>query len=350
MTQQAALADLKRAYYTEGHPLAFSGIDQIYRYYNPTLSRPTIEDFLAKQNVYTTHKHSKSIKHFNPIYIYSKRAHVEIDLGTFQDVAGFVLLMVDGFTKMAFTVWVKNKNARTVLDAFKTLYHDQVHHIDRLVCDLGKEFWNKSFLQFCQDKKIKLISPRTRGHAVFAERTWGSLKTLLGKWRYVHDTKDFRPVLAALTQTYNNRFHRGIQTSPAQADQSPEQQMRIRHLNEVRWQNIPRHTPKYQVGQIVRIRRDAGNFERAHHAKFTEEMFIITDIHPHMRLPLYTLTDITGEETIRGQFSGQELAKVILTQDVHIDQILAREEDRVLVTFQGVPPAVQAWIHVNQIQ
>ena len=47
------LEDLKRNYTSVGHPVAFSGIDIIYKYYKKQISKPDIEHFLSTKYTYT---------------------------------------------------------------------------------------------------------------------------------------------------------------------------------------------------------------------------------------------------------------------------------------------------------
>lgn len=344
-----ALKELKQQYYTAGHPLAFSAPNRIYQQFKGRLSLKDIHTFLAAQDVYTTHRHAKKDKTFNPVYIYAKRSHVEIDLGTFEDVPGFIVIIIDAFTKKAFTEWIPNKSADVVLEAFKSLYFNKILSISRLICDQGTEFWNRKFLQFLTEEGIKIFSPRTRGHAVFVERCWGSLKTLLGKWRYHNNTKDFRPALQDITDTYNHRIHRSISTTPELADTSEAVQMRIRHLNEERWKKIRQQKKRFSVGQLVRIRRDGGAFERAHHLKFTEELFQVKEISVLQKIPLYTLTDLSGEEEIRGQFTARELVGVKLSRHVHVGQLLRKEGGKALVTLKNLPDDIQAWVPLSEL-
>ena len=80
-----SLEDLKLNYTKLGHPLFFSGITQIQRYYKNRLSLYKIKDFLSSVYSYTLHKESHDgIR--NPYFIRFKRQQWQIDLIEIQNV------------------------------------------------------------------------------------------------------------------------------------------------------------------------------------------------------------------------------------------------------------------------
>ena len=84
-SEQQILEDLKLNYTKLGHPLFFSGITQIQRYYKNRLSLYKIKDFLSSVYSYTLHKESHDgIR--NPYFIRFKRQQWQIDLIEIQNV------------------------------------------------------------------------------------------------------------------------------------------------------------------------------------------------------------------------------------------------------------------------
>ena len=55
-TKQECLKDLKDNYNTPGHPIAFSGINNIYKYYNGVLNLNEIKEILLSFENYTLHR------------------------------------------------------------------------------------------------------------------------------------------------------------------------------------------------------------------------------------------------------------------------------------------------------
>ena len=84
-TEKEMLDDLKSNYTKLGHPLFFSGINQIQSYYKNKLSVSKIKDFLSSVYSYTLHKESHD-SFRNPYFIRFKRQHWQIDLIEIQNV------------------------------------------------------------------------------------------------------------------------------------------------------------------------------------------------------------------------------------------------------------------------
>ena len=62
------LQHLKENYKNTKHPIAFSGISNIYNYYDGKLSQKQIKNYLSTENAYTLHKKSR-ITGYNPTFI-----------------------------------------------------------------------------------------------------------------------------------------------------------------------------------------------------------------------------------------------------------------------------------------
>ena len=78
------------------------------------------------------------------------------------------------------------------------------------------------------------------------------------------------------------------------------------------WMNLFGHvvlkvTPKFSVGDRVRITKKKNIFEKGYTPKWTEEVFTISSIQ-YTNPPTYKITDFDGEE-IKGTFYEQELQK-----------------------------------------
>ena len=67
---ESCLKDLKNNYTRAGHPVSYSGINNIYKYYNGMLSIDSIENFLSANYAYTIHKETKKLKRVNPTFKY----------------------------------------------------------------------------------------------------------------------------------------------------------------------------------------------------------------------------------------------------------------------------------------
>ncbi len=204
--KNVVLNELKRNYFKIGHPLAFAGPATLYRHYRHKLTLKEIKEFLKGVDSYTVFRQAKKNKQFNPVYILAPRHHVEIDLITYDRHKGkpfYILACIDGFTKRAFAAYCPKKDKTTVLGVFKTLFETEIKRASKLISDLGKEFLNNLFLGYCEENEIRLICPRTNGHAPFIERFISTFRSLVAKWKHHNQSEDFVPALQQILNTYN---------------------------------------------------------------------------------------------------------------------------------------------------
>ena len=80
------------------------------------------------------------------------------------------------------------------------------------------------------------------------------------------------------------------------------------------WQRLYGHesvgTPKFRVGDRVRISKAKRHFEKGYMANWTEELFMIVDAH-RTDPPVYRLVDWHGDK-LDGTFNEPELQKVVV--------------------------------------
>lgn len=118
--------DLKNSYTTPGHPIAFSGITNIYKYYRGKLSIEKIKDILSTIENYSLHREYKRGQR-NPSYSHFKRYQFQMDLVDIQELSSYndgvryIMTVIDTFTRYGFARLLLDKKASTVLTAFKSI-------------------------------------------------------------------------------------------------------------------------------------------------------------------------------------------------------------------------------------
>ena len=118
--------DLNLNYKTPGHPIAFGGLNNIYKYYNHLLSQDKIKEILSTIESYTLHRGFRSNQR-NPTYSHFKRYMFQMDLidmqqlASFNDGAKYLLAVIDTFTRFAFVRSLKDKTGLNVLNEFKSV-------------------------------------------------------------------------------------------------------------------------------------------------------------------------------------------------------------------------------------
>ena len=76
--------DIKNNYKNPGHPIAFAGINNIYKYYNGQISLPRIKQLLAGIESYTLHREFHKGER-NPSFSHFKRYQFQMDLVDVQE-------------------------------------------------------------------------------------------------------------------------------------------------------------------------------------------------------------------------------------------------------------------------
>ena len=338
------LQDLKNNYTNPSHPIAYAGINTIYRYYNKKLPVREIAKALSGIESYTRSKESKQLRR-NPTFVYRKRQQFQIDLvelhelKDFTDGFKYLFNAIDTFTRFAFSVPMRNKTAESTLAAFKTVLQKAVTYPESVYSDRGSEIKNKRFFAFCRQNNIKVMFADTSVHAAYVERFNRTLKTLLYKhfWQFENDSTNFSEVLERLLTTYNERYHRGIQMSPREGEKKSNA-AKIRYVHEQKYAKVKRRKPKYSVGDDVRISVYKDKFSRGFQRRFTEEVYKIKRVSTKLPIPLYTLTDYGKTETIEGDFYEFELTPVI-KEVFEIEQVLRTKKQKnrkyLLVKWRG---------------
>lgn len=350
--------DLKQNYKRPGHPIAFAGISQILKYYNGKLSIPKIKEILSGIESYTLHREFHKQKR-NISFTHYKRYQFQMDLVEVQHISKFnnniryLLNVIDTFTRFAFVRPLINKQAETVLNQFKDILREAKDKPYMIVMDKGTEFMNKSFQEFCKNQNILLINPQSNIHAAYIERFNRTLQTLIYKYLTENETNTYIDVLPDLVKTYNLRKHRMIDMSPFEAENSPQQHIKINLLQSKRDSNIKQVKPIYKVGSFVRIAKQKGKFSRGYQEQTQQEIFKIYKIDLSKKIPLYHLETYNGDEKISGGFYNFELTPVS-TNIFRIEKVIRKRKykgkQQLLVKWKGFDDKYNSWINETDIQ
>ena len=110
-------------------------------------------------------------------------------------------------------------------------------------------------------------------------------------------------------RSYNDTYHLSIGMAPSEVNSTNQETV---------WQRLYGHeslfgTPKFRVGDRVRISKAKRHFEKGYMANWTEELFTIVDAN-RSNPPVYRLVDWHGEQ-FDGTFYEPELQKVIVPRN-----------------------------------
>lgn len=355
---QDAISDLKENYKNPGHPIAFSGINKIYEYYKGAISIKQIKDVLAGVESYTLHReYHKNTR--NVTYAHFKRYQFQMDLveiqalSSYNDGVRYLFNVIDIFTRYAFVRPLHDKKAHTVLKAFKSILKEADSIPLMLVIDKGAEFSNKLFENFCGINNIKLVNPEASTHAAFIERFNRTLQNIVYKYMTENETNRFVDQLQKLVFSYNNRRHRMIAMTPFQAENNPENHLKIRLLASKRDEKTKKKTPNLQINSYVRIAKQKGKFSRGYDEQSNREIFKIYKINKMKKIPLYYLETYNGKEKIKGGFYEFELTQV-KTNIFRVDKVLKkrrfRGKNQLYVSWKGFTDDYNEWINQSDVE
>ena len=117
------------------------------------------------------------------------------------------------------------------------------------------------------------------------------------------------------------------------------------------WMNMygflkPGMTPKFSVGDKVRITKKKKTFEKGYTPRWTEEVFEITEIQ-YTNPPTYKLKDL-NDENILGSFYEPEMQKTHQFT-FRIEKVLRKRGNKVLVKWLGYPDSFNSWINAKDV-
>ena len=105
-------------------------------------------------------------------------------------------------------------------------------------------------------------------------------------------------------------------------------------------------TPKFSIGDNVRITKKKKSFDKGYTQRCTEEIFTISKI--QLTIPVtYKISDCNGED-IQGSFYERELQKT--SQDVlRIEKVLKRRGGKSLVKWMRYDDSFNQWVDNKDI-
>ena len=224
------------------------------------------------------------------------------------------------------------------------------HKPAMLWVDHGKEFWNKNMQDVLKKNDIKLYTTENEEKASVVERWNRTIKTKMFKYFTANNTKNYIDKLDDLIKMYNNTYHRSLGCTPSQARQPAYYEQVFDNLYAKRIQDR-KQTPKYRVGDYVRIIKKKETFEKGFTPNWTEELFTIKTV-KDTKPPTYTIQDLRGEPVI-GSFYEKELQKSN-QQTYRIEKVIRKRtrngESESLVKWSGYGNEFNTWIPTADLE
>ena len=337
--------DLKELYYNPETGL--SGINDLQR--QSGKSQKQVTEFLQSEDVPTRYKTARKNYPRERIYVHAIDEQWQADLIEMHEYAAenkgynYILTVQDCFSKYAWALPVKNKNAKLVSQAFYTLFKERIPR--KIQTDKGKEFFNAPVSKLFTKHGINHFSTQSDKKAAIVERLNRTIKERLEKLYEVRDNHNWLNVLDDVIRKYNNTKHCTIKMTPIEGSK-PENSARVEARLYPSTDKVPQK-PKFKVGDTVRISKWKSTFTKGYKQNFTTEIFTINKV-LETSPPTYELKDY-NDEIVTGKFYEQDLSLYNKTDnDYEVEKVLKTrtrkgiKED--LVKWVGYPPEMNSWI------
>ena len=252
-----------------------------------------------------------------------------------------MLNVIDVYSKYAWSIPLKNKTGKSVLEAFKQIVESSGRKADHIWVDEGKEFYNKYMDEWIKENDIIRYSTHGEHKSAVVERFNRTLKTVMWKRFTAENTRNWIDMLDRLLFQYNNKKHSTIKMTPVEASHK-----------EVIYKPVNvEEKPKFSVGDQVRISRIKGIFEKGYLPNWSEALYIIHEVKRTDPIT-YILKDMNGE-IITGGFYTEELQKSM--QEVfRIEKIFKQRKingvEQGLVKWLGYDTKFNEWKPMSEIK
>lgn len=358
---------LRAIYYDAADPGGYGGVDRLWREgvkRLPGLRRETVEKFLRNEHAYSLHRPAR--KHFarNPTYVSGIDRQWQADLADMQALARenkgvrYLLTVVDVFSKYAWVVPLKDKSAKVVTAAFRTLFNSTPRKPIRLQTDAGKEFINRELRTLLAEHGIEHFHSYSDQKAACAERFNRTIKQRIWTYFTAHQTKRYLEALPQLVDAYNRSRHRTIGMAPVDVRPEHEARLWVRMFGDGGQGQTPK-TPFNQPlneGDKVRISKLKGDFPKGYTPNWSHEHFVVQPHQPPhkpKRRRVYKLADAEGEE-ISGSFYREEVQPIdrnkLIVEKVLRRRTIKGKEQEVQVQFKGLPDKFNRWMSASELK
>ena len=210
----------------------------------------------------------------------------------------FIFTIIDNHTKYAWAIPLKDKSGKGTTTAFKSLIEKAKRKPDKIWSDRGKEFYNKTFLDFLKEQNIHIYSTNSDLKAVFVERFNRTLLDLIKEPMYIEGKACWLNHLDAALEKYNNRVHDTTKMTPFEMVTNTNKIINIKSIKNEK-------IPKFQVGDYVRVPDKRYIYSKGYTTNWNRELFKIHSINSTNPVT-YTLED-ENKEIIQGKYYEQEL-------------------------------------------
>jgi hypothetical protein len=261
---------------------------------HPSITKSYVKEWFDKQA--TTQQTNKPVgkKEFLPIYSEVPYAF-QMDLTFFprykkqNNNYEVLFTAINTNTRFAYAYACKTKDMDVILEAFKKMESKTI--INSVTCDMGSEFKNKIFQDFCEKENIELYFVKSDGHKLgIINRFHRTLKEKMTQYFTANDTVKWTDIIDDLIYNYNHSVNRGIGVEPYKVNSFMEQRIVEKKRDET--ELILSKKEEINLGDFVRIKYEKELFSDKMTPKYSNKIFEVIKLKSNSLV----VQDSKGEE------------------------------------------------------
>jgi len=252
----------------------------------------------------------------------------------------FIVLAIDVYTRWAAARALKTKTGAEVLAAIKDICKESKRMPRFLWVDEGTEFKNREVSAWRKANNIGMYHTYGRGKSVIVERLVRTMKTNMWKILTALNSHEWVGLLPTLIADYNNATHSTLGMSPNEASKHPEEAAKV--WDKMRVEGKRQAKPTFKVGDVVRVSRTKGVFEKGFDVGWTRAEYTISRVDASRYPVVYHLIDYY-KKPVAGSWYAQEIQKVKNPGIYLVDRILQKKGEMVKVRWLGWGPEYDSW-------
>lgn len=321
------------------------------------MSNPSREEYM-KAIADEIHKPVRKVKHRRHVRASERDEIWSMDLVDMSewkadnDGEKYMLTVVDVFSRFAWARPMLTKSANDTFAAFIDIVDSSGRTPKKIWVDQGAEFYNSTFKKWMKGNSdtspVIMYSTFGESKSVVVERFNKTLKTKMWHYFTEKNTRRWVDELPRLILSYNKRVHSTLGMSPWEASKAKNAKKVYLIHNQADADGGDR-VPRYQIGDVVRISRIKGIFEKGYLPNFSREVFTVVETQVPFSLsePItYKLQDRFGE-VLQGSFYDAELGSVkypdVLLVESVLKEKMVRGEKQLLIKWLGYPEKIRGF-------
>lgn len=255
----------------------------------------------------------------------------------------YILVVLDCFSKFSWAVPVKTKSKFEVSNAFNKILLSSNRTPINLQTDMGTEFYNNEFKNLTNHNKINHYSTYSIKKASIVERLIKTIKNKIYKYFSLNGSyKWIGKPLEDIVATYNNTLHRTTKYKPINVNCSNEHEVRRNITTSQVKNNVLAKKNQLSAGDLVRISKFKGGFEKGYTPNWSTEIFLIRKV--NQSTPVTYVIEDLHKRPVLGTFYRQELQKTKCPDIYLIEKVIRRKGTKLFVKWLGLPESENSWI------